>query len=62
MKTAKHWTPCARCLKRVESGKEKHLQLVDGQFVQVQDMKADVWVFGPDCYRIIVRNGGRRDW
>jgi hypothetical protein len=54
--------PCARCLKGIVYGKEKLLEFKNGRFVPMTNPKGDVWQFGPDCFKTILKNGGRRDW
>lgn len=55
-------TPCARCLKGIVNGKEKTLELKNGVFGKVTDPKGDIWQFGPDCFKQILRNNGKKDW
>lgn len=56
--------PCAKCGKGILPGKEKLLEFnADSRtFSQVKDRAGDVWQFGPDCAKQILKNGGRKDW
>jgi hypothetical protein len=54
--------PCGKCLKGIIAGKEKLLEYRDGRFTKVVDPKGDIWQFGPDCFKAILRNNGKKDW
>jgi hypothetical protein len=56
--------PCAKCGKGILPGKERLLEFdsESRRFIPVRDPKGDIWQFGPDCAKQILKNHGRKDW
>lgn len=62
-KTTTAKTPCARCGKGIDNGKEKIMEVRAGVFHKdITDRKGDIWQFGPDCFKRIIANDGKKDW
>jgi hypothetical protein len=57
---------CARCLKRTDDRADRQLWLAYSDYKFYRELPAgasgEPWVFGADCIKAILANGGNRDW